>query len=159
VSTAPAVAKTMWSDADFDQMGWHDNAVHAVALEPAGPYPGRLLVDLDYILTWEQPTTAETTVTFWVSPATLVFERASDLMASIDLEGSSFQLSLDAIDRSGPVEHGAFAWTLDGHNFSIILIATGFTQYLRRPPIHTHSQRLPLDQRGGISFNEQGYTL
>ncbi|MGH3163160.1 MAG: hypothetical protein ACRDOC_14855 [Streptosporangiaceae bacterium] len=33
------MAKTVWTDADFDAMGWHDNAVHAVALEPAPSHP------------------------------------------------------------------------------------------------------------------------
>jgi hypothetical protein len=39
MSTGPAVAKTVWTEADFDAMDWHDNAVHAVALEPALPDP------------------------------------------------------------------------------------------------------------------------
>jgi hypothetical protein len=43
MSTEPAVAKTVWTDADFDTMSWHDNAVHAVALESAQAHPGRLL--------------------------------------------------------------------------------------------------------------------
>jgi hypothetical protein len=48
MSVQPAVAKTTWTDADFDTMGWHDNAVHAVALEPAPSDPGRLLLDIDH---------------------------------------------------------------------------------------------------------------
>jgi len=39
MSTGPAVAKTVWTEADFDAMDLHDNAVHAVALEPALPDP------------------------------------------------------------------------------------------------------------------------
>ena len=34
MSTGPAVSKALWTDADFETMGWHDNAVHAIALEP-----------------------------------------------------------------------------------------------------------------------------
>jgi hypothetical protein len=45
MSTEPTVAKTVWTDADFDTMSWHDNAVHAVALEPAQAHTGRLLLD------------------------------------------------------------------------------------------------------------------
>ena len=41
MSTGPAVAQTVCADADFDAMDWHDNAVHAAALEPAPPHPGR----------------------------------------------------------------------------------------------------------------------
>ena len=31
MSTEPTVAKTVWTDADFDAMNWHDNAIHALA--------------------------------------------------------------------------------------------------------------------------------
>jgi hypothetical protein len=30
MSAPPTVAKTIWTDADFDAMDWHDNAVHAI---------------------------------------------------------------------------------------------------------------------------------
>ena len=36
--------------------------------------------------------------------------------------------------------------------------ATGFTQYLRRPPILSQRQRLSIDERGGLSFDERSYT-
>jgi hypothetical protein len=55
MSTGPAVAKTVWTE-------WHDNAVHAVALEPALPDPGRLLLDLDYIVEWVAPDLKRPTV-------------------------------------------------------------------------------------------------
>ena len=45
MSAQPEVAKTIWTDADFDAMDWHDNAVHAIALEPGPSDPGRLLLD------------------------------------------------------------------------------------------------------------------
>ena len=32
MSDGLAVTKTVWTDADFAAMGWHDNAVHAIAL-------------------------------------------------------------------------------------------------------------------------------
>ncbi len=35
MSTGPAVAKTVWTDADFDTMSWHDAAVHAIARDLA----------------------------------------------------------------------------------------------------------------------------
>jgi hypothetical protein len=34
MSNGPAVAKTVWTETDFDAMGWHDNAIHAIAVEP-----------------------------------------------------------------------------------------------------------------------------
>jgi hypothetical protein len=137
MSTGPAVVKAVWTDADFDAMDWHDNAMHAVALEPVPDHPGRLLLDLDNIVEWVAPEPPATTLSFWICPATLAFDRAWDLTTDIDLRGWSFQLSLDAITRSGPDERGISDWTLSGDNFSIALSARGFTQYLRRPPIHS----------------------
>jgi hypothetical protein len=157
MSTGPAVAKTVWTDADFDALGWHDAAIHAVAFEPALPDPGRLLLDIDYVLEWVSPEAPATTLSFWVCPATLVFDPAWDLTADINLQGWSFQLSLDAIERSGPDERGNFEWTLAGDLFTIGLHASGFTQYLRHAPIHTPRQRLAVDERGGLSFDQRGY--
>ena len=70
MSTGPAVAKTVWTDADFEE----------------GILP-------------EAPAAA---LSFWICPATLVFDRAWDLTTDINLQGWSFQLFLDAIERSGP---------------------------------------------------------
>ena len=48
MSNGAAMGNTTWTEADFDAMGWHDNAVHAVAVEQLPDAPGRLLLDLDY---------------------------------------------------------------------------------------------------------------
>lgn len=52
-------------------MSWHDNAVHAIAWEPLPDNPGRLLLDIDYILQWVAPEPPATMLSFWISPATL----------------------------------------------------------------------------------------
>ena len=158
MSTQPEVAKTIWTDADFDAMGWHDNAVHAIALEPAPSEPGRLLLDIDYIVEWVPPEAPATTLGFWICPATLVFDRAWDLTTDIDLHGWSFQLFLNAIERSGPDEHGYFDWTLAGDHFTIGLSAPGFTQYLRHAPIPSSGHWLSVEERRGFSFEQRGYT-
>ena len=159
MSTGPALAKTVWTDADFDQMSWHDNAVHAFAVEPALPEPGRLLLDIDYIVAGVAPRPPSRRLSFWICPATLVFDPASDLTTEIDLEGWGFSLSLLSVERSGPDEHGTFEWTLDGDRFTMRLSASGFTQYLRQPPIYSDGFFLSVAERGGISFAEQGYAL
>lgn len=153
-----AAAKTVWTNADFDTMSWHDNAVHAVALEPAPDHPGRLLLDLDYIVEWIPPEAPATTLSSWICPATLVFDHAWDLTVDIGLHRWSLQLFLNAIRRSGPDERGFFDWILDGDHFTIGLTAPGYTQYLRRAPILSLGYWLPVDERGGFSFDQQGYT-
>jgi len=99
----PAVAKTIWTEADFDAMSWHDNAIHAVAVEPVPDHPGRLLLDLDYIVGGVRPEPSATRLSFWICPATLVFDEAWDLTADVDLRGWSFQLFISDISRSGGI--------------------------------------------------------
>ncbi len=159
VSTPPPVAKTTLTEADYGTMNWHDNAVHAIAWEPLPDNPGRLLLDIDYILQWVAPEPPATTLSFWISPATLVFDPAWDLIADIDRTGWSFKLFLDAIRRSEPDERGNYDWTLDGDGITISLGAPGFTQYLRRPPVHCPRHALSVEERGGLSFDRRGYIL
>jgi len=157
MSGGPAVGKTVWTDADFETMGWHDNAVHAIAVEPAPPHPGSLLLDIDYIVEWVRRPGPGGLLSSWVCPATLVFHQAWDLVTDINLQGWSFQLSIGAIERSGPDEHGSFNWSIEGDLFTMSLRAAGFTQYLRRAPIYVRGQRLSAEERGGLSFDQYGY--
>jgi hypothetical protein len=149
--------KSVWTAADFDQMGWHDAALHAVAVEPSPPHPGRLLLDIDYIVEWLDPTPPETAYGFSLCPSTLVFEAAADLVLDLSLVRFAFEPAIDRVERSEPDEHGVRNWTIHGHEFTIAVRAKGFTQYLRRPPMRTTGQRLAVQQRGGISFQEHGF--
>jgi hypothetical protein len=73
------LSKATWTEADLTDMGWHDCRVHAVSV---GEYeddtlpPARLLLDLDYIVRWVEPAQRDSPFTFWITPATLVFEQA-----------------------------------------------------------------------------------
>lgn len=158
MNAGPTLAKTVWTEADFDQMSWHDNEVHAFAIEPALPEPGRLLLDIDHIVQWVPPQPPSDLLSFWICPATLVFDPAWDLTTDIDLRGWAFSLSLLSVQRSDPDERGNFDWTLAGDQFTIELGAPGFTLYLRRPPVHTPRGRLTAEERGGLGFGRQGYT-
>lgn len=132
-------------------------AVHAVAAEPAPPHPGRLVLDLDYIIEWIKPTPPATAYAFWLCPATLVFDAAADLVVDLGLVGRALELAIDRVERSKPDQHGWREWTIAGHEFTITLRASGFTQYLRHRPIRTSGQRLTVHERGGIGFEEQGF--
>jgi hypothetical protein len=135
-----------------------DNAVHAIAFEPTPHDPGSLLLDIDYIVQWEPPSAEPGgLLSFWVSPATLVFHKAWDLVTDIDLQGWSFQLSIGSIERFGSDEHRYFDWSIAGDLFSMRFGATGFTQYLRQAPIYTPGQRLSVQDRGRLSFDQRGF--
>jgi hypothetical protein len=73
------LSKSFWSDADFEQMGWHDATIHGLYIQQTDAVLPRLLLDLDYIVRWVQPLPPEKHFNFWVSPATLVFEDVWDL--------------------------------------------------------------------------------
>ena len=91
----PQPAKTVWTNADFDDLTWHDNTIHALAVEPLPGNPGRLLLDIDHIVEGVRAYPAEATLSFWICPATLVFSPAWDLVADTDMEGWGFHLAAD----------------------------------------------------------------
>ena len=149
--------KAIWTDADFDRMGWHDAALHAVAVEPDSECPGRLLLDLDYIVDWIKPEPPAIAYQWWLCPSTLVFASAWNLVGDISIVRQAFEPGFDRITRSEPDEHGYRDWTINGHEFTLTVRSPGFTQYLRQPPMLSTRQRLTSAERGGLSFSERAY--
>ena len=155
--------KATWTDADFDRMGWHDCALHTIAfqstslVQPAQPYYGRLLLDIDYIVKWVAPTPPAEHFMFWLCPATLVFRDAWGLVADLDLTVSGFEPSLDHISQSDADRDGERDWTIEGHEFTISLRSSGFVQHVRRRPVLRDTQRLSVEDRGGLSLAEQSF--
>jgi hypothetical protein len=150
------IEKAVWTESDFEVMGWHDCRVHAFTLEPYEDESGKLLVDLDYITQWVQPTQLGTSFSFWVAPATLVFDAAWAFEAEVS-PYSNFALDLDRIERSDLDQFGRSRWTLDGHQFTARLLAPGFKQFLRRAPIASPHQSLSMEARGGVSFAQSAF--
>ena len=150
--------RDIYTEADFESMGWHDCDIHAIALEPLPDHPGRLLLDIDYLVEWQRPDPASRQLAFMVSPATLVFDQAWDLVTNIDLSGWGFQLSILEVERDGPDERGLSTWKLAGDQFELSISSPGFTLYLRREPIFCEGQWLSAGERGGLSFAEQGFS-
>ena len=68
--------KKIWTDADFDKMGWHDSNIYKIRLTED------LELDIDYILQWNKPGLEGLPFTFWVAPATLVFKNIRNLNLS-----------------------------------------------------------------------------
>ena len=65
--------KWIWTEADFEQMGWHDARIHAIAFLTE---TFEFALDIDYILQWVEPAEGETYYKFWVAPP-LSFSRMS----------------------------------------------------------------------------------
>jgi hypothetical protein len=150
--------KAVWTDADFDTMGWHDATVHAMAFHE-DEHNAELLLDLDYIVRWIDPEPPAEHFTFLVAPATLVFENVWYLDGELGTASRTL-LQIQGIVRRDPEndrqrEMGLQLWAVEwsqGHELT--LLASGFRQHFRRRPIRVEGQWLELDERNGISFDQ-----
>ena len=150
------LSKSVWSDADFEQMGWHDATIHGLYVQQTDAVLPRLLLDLDYIVRWVHPLSPEKYFNFWVSPATLVFEDVWDLEGDLGFKGLSPDLEIDTVHRLTPDgdRQDLSLWHVEGHAFDLRFRASGYRQYFRRPPRLVSRYRLPPALRGGCSFDE-----
>jgi len=147
--------KWVWTEADFERMGWHDSQVHALAFSPE---TSELLLDIDYIFEWIHPEPSETYFKFWTAPATLIFENVYDV--DFIIGSYSGGLEIDGIKRedgrqprNAPyIRHDLERlWTIDCQEGEIKLRSAGYTQYIRAAP-QFGRQKLELSARGGCSF-------
>jgi hypothetical protein len=147
--------KWVWSEADFEVMGWHDSRIHALAflLDEF-----EMVFDIDYILQWVHPQIEETHFKFWVSPATLVFENVYDV--EFDIGSFAGKLEIDSIKRDDerPPRNGQYIkkqaewkWIIICQEGEIRFHSTGYKQYIRANPILISTQILKSESRG-VSF-------
>lgn len=149
------LSKSVWSDADFEEMGWHDATIHGVYLQQTDAVLPRLLLDLDYIVRWVHPLPPEEYFSFWLSPATLAFEDVWDLEG--DLAGADLQI--DTLHRLAPDDgrEDLPLWHIEGHAFDLKFRASSYRQYFRRPPRLNSRLMLSPTARGGCSFDEVAF--
>ena len=148
-----ALERQVWTDSEFEQMGWHDSKIHAVAVISEN---FELLLDLDYILEWVDPVLPDSHFSFIIAPATLIFHHVWSLEMQLSSELDLF--SLYDIEREDKklTPNGkmlSWQWTLNGDSGYIRFRAIGFTQQLRRRPLLTHAPFLTYAERGGLSFD------
>ena len=144
--------KDIWTEKDFAAMGWHDATIWGLAFLPESR---DFVLDIDYIVKWVSPEEEGGYFRFWVAPATLVFHDVCNLCLDIEFYEPWVAL-LDDVERTEPDVVGdstQWLWILNLHDGEISCRAAGFHQYFRRQPVLSDSQSLPLDGRGGISFN------
>jgi hypothetical protein len=161
-----AVEKWIWSDADFEKMGWHDCQVHGIARYEKvdrdeekgseGHFSGvELLLDIDYILKWDS--SDPKAWTFWVAPSTLVFENVTDFQ--MKWTGVELHWEMDYIVRKkAQYPSGRDCWKWEIYTTGMEFLASGYKQYIRRNPVLTPFQYLTWEERGGISFSKQEWT-
>jgi len=146
--------KTLWTDADFDMMSWHDSTIHGFCFDKEF----KLYLDIDYIFRWVK-TKSGKRFKFWISACTLVFENVYDFKME---EGNPSDLVILAIERNNPkVPKNAefiqkdieYDWLIETLQGEMTFTSIGFKQYVRSPPILISTQMLELSLRGDISFD------
>ncbi|MCU7552846.1 hypothetical protein OCK74_27250 [Chitinophagaceae bacterium LB-8] len=153
--------KSMWTEADFKVMGWHDAAIHAISFQwNNGEWTGDFLLDIDYIFKWVDPVKGKGHFSYWIAPCTLIFKKAFKLDVNIktDLFGIDAQQIVEVVladttqNQEGTI---TYQWAIELTAGHIKLTSEGFTQIVRQLPIHTDFLLLTQEQRGGVSFSEQ----
>lgn len=148
--------KYIWTEDDFDKMGWHDATLYATAFLPE---QYELLLDIDYIFEWTNPEDNETYYKFLVSPATLVFENVNEL--SINLTEPYRAIQIQNIERKNSRKpknadyvksNIEWQWIIDIEVGEITFYSIGYKQFIRKEPMLINSQSLSFDERRGLSF-------
>ncbi|GAA1413496.1 hypothetical protein GCM10009639_66740 [Kitasatospora putterlickiae] len=151
--------KSVWSEADFEEMGWHDATIHGVSVQQTDDTLPRLLLDLDYIVRWVHPVRPAKSFSFWVAPATLVFEEVWDLEGDLGFKGTHLELEIDDVHRLAVDDEwrDVSRWHVQGHAFDLKFRASGFRQYFRDAPRLASGPALSAAERGGCRFTEVGF--
>lgn len=149
-----SLEKSLWTNADFNKMAWHDVSIHAMAIEKndgAKSWAHSFVFDIDYIFEWKlsgKPSGV------WVAPCTLVFKNVLYPVMKINMEG--FSLDTWDIDEITMTKHESndnfFDWTIKLHQGEIRFSASGYEQIVRKHPMFVEGLSLPQSMRGGISF-------
>ena len=144
--------KEVWSEADFNFMGWHDASIWSMV---SNAEQFEYLFDIDYIFKWVDPKENETYFKFWVAPVTMVFENAFDV--KIDIESQQGLIEVADLHMENPelTPNGKFtshSYRFDCLEGEISLKATGFKMYVRQKPKLIQGQSFELEERGGVNF-------
>ncbi len=149
--------KSLLTEVDFDNMGWHDSFIYALSLGERN----ELTFDIDYIFKWINPSGERKFFRFWVSPCTLVFENVYDL--KIDIEVSEpFKLEITDINRNNPQRPKnadyikcdiEYDWTIETNQGEITFKSIGYKQFVRQTPVLLDEQKMRIEKRNGISFD------
>ena len=147
-----------WSNADFEQLLWHDVHVHGFRFEEYDPSNGSadLLLDIDYILKWEQ---CGTGYLFTVSQANLRFQQVFGFRLTLDYKTPTAGMcpfSIGGIEREATEAangYRSFRWRIpiNWPSGEIEFEAPGFIQTLVGPQHVQSEQSLEPSKRRNAS--------
>ena len=134
--------KLEWREQDFSEMGWHDNSIYKIHVSKD------LELDIDYIFKWNKPELDGLPFTFWVAPATLVFEDINNLIFEVASDNDNIEIA--DIEREELMD--SFRWKIVLRNGYFQFDSKSFKQYIRQSPSFQFTQSIPLTERGGLSL-------
>ena len=147
------MAEYLWTEKDFEQMGWHDNHVHGLQIIEGEYGAGQLILDIDYILEWINAD--EGKCRFRILPSILKFRGVMNLRLALDYATPTAGLgpfSIHAIERKiEPRErYDAQIWTIviNWPEGEIRFEAEGYEQRGMREPQIADEQYLSSKDRG-----------
>jgi hypothetical protein len=136
--------KKIWSDKDFEQMGWHDCRIYRIRLTED------LELDIDYILQWNKPDLEGMPFTFWVAPATLVFKNIKNFRVDIDTAVND-AIEIEDIERTQ--ENNINRWAIITQQGDFEFLSEGYEQFIRQEPFFEFGQTISYIERNGTSLD------
>ena len=136
--------KWEWTENDFDDMGWHDCPIYAIRFDD------NIYFDIDYIFKWNDEGTGNS-FTFWIAPATLIFENSYYLKIDVALDFIN-GIEIAKISKSEN-EKKEIIWDISTQKGEILIGAQTYRQIIRRSPSFQFFQYVPTEERGDISFS------
>ena len=158
---------TTQTDAEFDQISWHDCHIWRLAFlggDPeSGDWTSDLAIDLDFIVEWLCG--VDGPAAFRIAPATLVFHGVTDPRIDVDWGQAGFQaaihhVAIDRIEREPLADQKVYLdrpyyrwkivlnWPAGG---AIRFGAVGFTQTCVADPIVCAKQHLSPRERARLA--------
>ena len=134
--------KKIWTDNDFNKMGWHDNHIYKIRLTED------LELDIDYVLQWNKPDIEGLPFTFWVAPSTLIFKKIKNLTLEF-ATGFEYTFIIEEIEKT---KNGNL-WTIITRQGDFQFTCDGYEQFIRQDPFFEFEQTISYTKRYGHSID------
>jgi len=162
VSKDYPLEKKIWTEADFEIMGWHDSPIYGMTWSNSTSGSADLIFDIDYIFEWIHPEPPDTYFSFWIAPATLIFKDTYNVKIDV---GAAYErisdMEIADINRLDevPYEGGiiSWKWEIALQNGTITFESRGYDQIIKGNPVNTTKQCVPPELRGEVNFSRHHF--